>query len=270
MRRVRVYTTEAIVLKRLNLGEADRILTLYTPSEGKLRAIAKGVRRPASRLAGHLELFSLSVLQLARGRELDVVTQAEAREVFRTVREDLERTSQAYYALELVDRFMPERLENRAVFDLLHEVLQGLDRPRPTPLALAYFQVHALAALGYRPQLQQCGRCEATIAPGANYFSHTLGGVLCPTCGPVEPTASPIPVDVLKVLRYLQRTPTLAAVRLAVGPDLCTAVNALLRAYAESLAEQRLYSGAFLERLRLAMPPGPGVPAPLAGATVAR
>jgi hypothetical protein len=72
MQRVRVYTTDAIVLKRLNLGEADRIVTLYTPEHGKLRAIAKGARRPASRLAGHLELFSLGALQLARGRELDV------------------------------------------------------------------------------------------------------------------------------------------------------------------------------------------------------
>ncbi len=156
MRRVRVYTTEAIVLKRQNLGEADRIVTLYTPDEGKLRAVAKGVRRPASRLAGHLELFSLSLVQLARGRELDVLTQAETRAAFRNVREDLARTSQAYYALELVDRFTPDRLEHGAVFHLLRELLETLDGPAPSPLALHHFTLHALAALGYRPQLAQC------------------------------------------------------------------------------------------------------------------
>src|SRR5437764_10599201 len=153
MNRARVYTTEAIMLRRLNLGEADRIVTIYTPGQGKYRVIAKGARRPASRLAGHLELFCLSVLQLARGRELDVVTQAETRDAFRAVREDLARTSQAYYALELVDRLTPDHLENRPIFHLLHELLAGLSLPNPSALALPYFVVHMLTALGYRPQL---------------------------------------------------------------------------------------------------------------------
>jgi len=251
MRRVRVYTTEAIVLRRLNLGEADRILTLYTPDDGKLRAIAKGVRRPASRLGGHLELFSLSTLQLAHGRELDVVTQAETREAFRAVREDLGRTSQAYYALELVERLTPDRLENQAVFELLHELLVALDTPQPPALALHYFEIHALAALGYRPQLVHCVACRAAIAPGANYFSQPLGGALCPACGPTEPTASVIPVNVLKVLRYLQRTPALAEARLTVTDEVRGGVEAVLRAYVEALVERRLHTGEFLDRLRL-------------------
>jgi DNA repair protein RecO (recombination protein O) len=251
MRQVRVYTTEAIVLKRHNLGEADRIATLYTPGEGKLRAVAKGVRRPASRLAGHLELFSLTVLQLARGRELDVVTQAETRAAFRNVREDLTRTSRAYYALELVDRFTPDRLPNRAVFDLLAELLHVLDEPAPSPLALHWFEVHVLAALGYRPQLAHCVACRAEIAPGPNYFSHPLGGVLCPACGPSEPTAQAIPVNVLKALRYLQRTPILATVRLAVNEDVRGGVEAVLRAYTEAIIERHLRSGEFLDRLRV-------------------
>ena len=267
MRRVRVYTTEAIVLKRQNLGEADRIVTLYTPDEGKLRAVAKGVRRPASRLAGHLELFSLSLVQLARGRELDVLTQAETREAFRNVREDLACTSQAYYALELVDRFTPDRLEHRAVFHLLRELLETLDTAAPSPLALHYFTMHALAALGYRPQLSQCVVCRAEIAPGPNYFSQPLGGVACVACGPSEPTAQSVPVNVLKTLRYLQRTPTLANVRLTVAPDVLGGVEAVLRAYTESLIERRLHTGEFLDRLRLdarlrpATPPAPVEPA---------
>jgi DNA repair protein RecO (recombination protein O) len=248
---VRVYTTEAIVLKRHNLGEADRIVTLYTPDEGKLRAVAKGVRRPASRLSGHVELFSLSLVQLARGRELDVLTQAETRAAYRNVREDLGRTSQAYYALELVDRFTPDRLEHRAVFHLLRELLETLDGPAPSPLALHYFALHGLAALGYRPQLAQCVLCRAEIAPGPNYFSQPLGGVACVACGPGEPTAQSIPVNVLKVLRYLQRTPSLAAVRVTVAPDVLGGAEAVLRAYTESLIERRLRTGEFLDRLRL-------------------
>src|SRR5579884_65459 len=253
MHRVRVYTTDAIVLRRLNLGEADRIVTLYTPAQGKLRAIAKGARRPASRLAGHLELFSLSALQLAHGRELDVITQAETRDAFRSVREDLARTTQAYYALELVDRLTPDRQESQPVFDLLHELLVGLSAPAPSALALPYFAVHVLAALGYRPQLGQCVVCRAEIVPGTNYFSHPLGGVLRPRCGPAEPTAQAIPLNVLKALRYLQRTPTLAAVRVAVTPDIAGGAEAVLRAYGEYLLEHRLRAGEFLDRLRLDM-----------------
>jgi DNA repair protein RecO (recombination protein O) len=251
MHRMRVYTTEAIVLKRQNLGEADRIVTLYTPLHGKLRAVAKGARRPASRLAGHLELFCLSTLQLARGRELEVVTQAETRDAFRPVRDDLARTTQAYCALELVDRLTPDRLENVGVFELLHELLVGLSGPRPSTLALPYFLLQTLAALGYRPQLGQCVVCRATIAPGANYFSQSLGGALCPTCGPTEPTAQTIPLQVLKALRYLQRTPLLADVRVAVTAEIAGGAEAVLRAYGEYLLEHRLRAGEFMDRVRM-------------------
>jgi DNA repair protein RecO (recombination protein O) len=251
MHRMRVYTTEAIVLKRHNLGEADRIVTLYTPLLGKLRAVAKGARRPTSRLAGHLELFSLSMVQLAHGRELEVVTQAETRDAFRAVRDDLSRTTQAYCALELVDRLTPDRLENAAVFDLLHELFTGLSGPRPSTLALPYFLVHTLAALGYRPQLRQCVVCRGTIVPGVNYFSQALGGVLCPTCGPAEPTAQSIPLQVLKALRYLQRTPLLADLRVAVTAEIAGGAEAVLRAYGEYLLEHRLHAGEFMDRLRM-------------------
>jgi DNA repair protein RecO (recombination protein O) len=265
MHRMRVYTTEAIVLKRQNLGEADRIVTLYTPLHGKLRAVAKGARRPASRLAGHLELFCLSTLQLAHGRELEVVTQAETRDAFRAVRDDLSRTSQAYCALELVDRLTPDRLENAEVFELLHELLVGLSGPQPSSLALPYFLVHTLAALGYRPQLGQCVVCRAAIAPGANYFSQHLGGALCPTCGAAEPTAQLIPLQVLKALRYLQRTPRLADVRVVVTAEIAGGAEAVLRAYGEYLLEHRLRAGEFLDRVRMdnrLRPDGAGAPLP--------
>ena len=261
MRRVRLYTTDAIVLRRHNLGEADRILTLYAPEHGKLRAIAKGVRRPASRLAGHVELFSHSRFQLAIGRELDVVAQAETQEAFRTVRDDLERTAQACYALELVGRLTPDRLENGGVYDLLLELLRGLDAPSPPLLARAWFEVQALGALGYRPQLTRCLACQAAIEPGRNYHSHALGGVLCPACGPTEPSARAIPVDVLKTLRYLQRTTALATVRLQAEAPLRGAVEAVLRGYVEALVERRLPTDEFLARLRADARLQPGPPA---------
>src|SRR6266516_3377843 len=109
MKAPRVYRTEAVVLKGYDYGEADRILTLLTPEHGKVRAIAKGVRRTKSRKAGHLDLFTRSNLLLAHGRELDVLTQAEALETFRPVRENLWLSTCAHYVSELVDSLTAEQ-----------------------------------------------------------------------------------------------------------------------------------------------------------------
>ena len=114
----RVYKTEAIILRQRKLGEADKIITLYTPNYGKLEAVAKGVRRPKSRLAGHLEVLTYTSAMLAQGRNLDVVTQAQAIESFAPLRDDLNRLSRAFYAAELVDRFSPEGAESYHIFQL--------------------------------------------------------------------------------------------------------------------------------------------------------
>src|SRR5579864_2914277 len=98
MRESRVYRTEAIVLKGYDYGEADRILTLLTPHLGKLSAIAKGVRRTKSRMSGHVDLFTRSSLLIARGRQLDIITQADTLENFRPVRSDLWRSSPRHFA----------------------------------------------------------------------------------------------------------------------------------------------------------------------------
>jgi len=95
--RQRLYRTPAVILKRMDLGEADRIVTFYSRDVGKIRAVARGVRRTTSRSAGHLEPFTLSDVMFAVGRELDVISQADTLEAFRTIREDLVLTTHAYY-----------------------------------------------------------------------------------------------------------------------------------------------------------------------------
>ena len=89
MSRERLYRSEAIVLRRQDFGEADRLLTLFTPALGKIRVVAKGARKPQSRKAGHIESFMRTKMLFARGRNLDLVTQAELVEPYRALREDL-------------------------------------------------------------------------------------------------------------------------------------------------------------------------------------
>ena len=127
MRRPHVYTTDALVIKRMDYGEADRILTLFTPGRGKIKAIAKGARRTTSRIAGHVELFTRSQLQLSAGRDLEIITQGESREHFPHLRTELWHATTAYYLAELIDKFTEEHNEYADLYALLIDSLRRLD-----------------------------------------------------------------------------------------------------------------------------------------------
>lgn len=142
------YKTEGVVLKRWNYGEADRILTLYTKHYGKIRAVAKGVRRLTSRKAGALELFNQVILFLAQGKSLDIITQAEAVAVFSEWRTNLNRVGVAYYFCELVDKLTPEQQPTPLVYELLTESLAKLATENLEELVLT-FQAKLLRILGF-------------------------------------------------------------------------------------------------------------------------
>ena len=134
------------------------MLTLFTPQHGKLRVVAKGVRRPGSKKAGHLEPFTLVNLLLARGRELDIITQAEAVRTFPQIRTDLLRLGLAAYVAELIDRFGVQEGDSLGLFQLAADTLDRLDREAVPEVALRYFQIWLLTWWGI-------GRsCSAALA----------------------------------------------------------------------------------------------------------
>lgn len=242
MGRPRVFRTEAIILRHMDYGEADRILTIFTLKFGKLRAIAKGIRRPTSKMGGHLELFNHAEVLLAKGRELDVVTQAVTLRAFPGLYGDLSKVAHAYQAAELVDAVVGERAESPRLFSLLLRTLAALDAGTHPRVTLRHFELRLLSVAGYQPQLQECLSCRQALEPRTNYLSYSLGGALCPGCGPREPTATPIRVDVLKVLRLLQRTETPEELRLTLPWDVLREVEQVLRTYLEHVLERRLRS----------------------------
>ena len=248
MTRQRLYRTPAVVLKRMDLGEADRIVTLFSRDEGKIRAVAKGVRRTTSRSAGHLEPFTLTDCLFAVGRELDVISQADTLEAFRKLREDLELTTHAYYLAEVVDLLTEDRLENRAVFDTLVAGLHHLAEASDSRLVLIVFHLRLLDALGYRPELRECVSCRSQIQPDRNLFSAMVGGVLCPSCGRDEVSARDIGTSALKLLRFVQLTNGERTVN--VPPEVSREAEALLRDYAEHLVERRLRTPALIARIQ--------------------
>ncbi len=248
MTRFRVYHTEAVILRRLDFGEADRVIVIFTPGRGKVETIAKGVRRITSRRAGHLEPLTRARLLLAQGRQLDVITQAEALDLFPNLRADLGRTATGFYLAELVDRFTEPQQPNPGLYRHLVEGLKLLDLGQDPDLVRRYFELRLLDAAGFRPELHRCLECGRKLKPTANYFSPASGGVLCPDCGGRN---RPVSVAALKVLRFIQSAPAYDQVaRLRVQPGLMRELELLLRDYLRFLLERDLKSAAFLDGLR--------------------
>jgi DNA repair protein RecO (recombination protein O) len=166
------------VLRTIKLGESDRIVSIATEGRGKVRAVAKGVRKTKSRFGARLEPLSHVSLQLYEGRELDTVTQAETVESFRAVREDLDRLTQATAVLEAVDHLLQEGEDNPRVLQMLLGALRTLDAG-PAPLVVPAFFWKLLAQEGFRPLLDACASCGA---PEIAAFDLEVGGVLCRSC----------------------------------------------------------------------------------------
>jgi DNA repair protein RecO (recombination protein O) len=256
LHRERVYRTEAIVLRRTDFGEADRLLTVFTPKRGKLRLVAKGARKPTSRKSGHVELFSYGQFLVAVGRDLDIVTQAETLEAFLPLREDLLRTTYAYYVAELSDAFTAERDENRPLFDLLKDALGWLCAANDLPLVARYYELHLLGLVGYQPQLFVCGGCKKRLEPEVNYLSVADGSVFCPKCGYDRVGTAELSVNALKVLRFLQTRGWETCGLLRLSPASHAEIERTMHYYITYHLERRLKSVDFIHRLRRQMETG--------------
>lgn len=248
--RERLYRTEAVVLRRGDFGEADRILTAYTPDHGKLRLVAKGVRKMRSRKAGHLEPFTRVELQIARGHDLDVVTQAQSLDLHAGLHADLERFGHASYVVELMDRFTVQEGGSRGLYRLLVDTLDRLTEAHPPAAVVDYYQLRLLDLLGYRPELFRCLGCGAEIRPVDQFFSAAAGGVLCPECGPHRPEARRLSLAALKVLRHYQRSAFGDALAPTVRSGVLDEAGLILEAYVSYLLERRLQAPAFLRQVR--------------------
>jgi DNA repair protein RecO (recombination protein O) len=246
----RSFRVEAVVLQHSDWGEADRLLSLFTREMGKLRAIAKGVRKPRSRKAGHLEPFTRVSLLLARGRDLFIVTQAEALDVHDPLRADLVLLGNAAYVIELLERFTFEEGENRTLYRLLTATLDRLSRGDDPDLVCRYYEIRLLDLVGFRPRLFACAQCEAEIRPEDQYFSAAQGGALCPRCGSQVPASHTISLQALKYFRHFQRSSYQEATRAQVAPAVRAEMESLMQYYLTYLLERGLNSPAFLRRVR--------------------
>jgi len=177
-----LYRDTGVVLRTYRLRESDRIVVFQTADNGKVRAVAKGVRKTKSKFGARLEPMSHVRLLLYRGRELDIVSQAESVEPLSPMLSSLDRASQGLAAVEAVDQLGLEREPNLQLYRMLVGVLRTIAE-NPSPLNVAAFYLKLLSNEGMRPELDRCVRCGGT-EPATQFVAFDLneGGVLCRTC----------------------------------------------------------------------------------------
>jgi DNA repair protein RecO (recombination protein O) len=243
----RRYTTEAIVLSRFDLGEADRVLTLITPTAGKLRVIAKGIRRTTSRIGGSLEPFAELTVALARGRTFDVVTQVSVGHAWLRLRDSLESTATAWYLAELADRSLEERHAAEPVYALLRRSYELLDAGMAPGRVARWFEMHLLDELGQRPEVDRCVECDRVLEAEERFrWVPLLGGVLCERCPGPGHDRSDLTLDALKLLKAYQRLDIEAISALRLAPAVERETEAALRDFTRHALEREARSLAVL------------------------
>jgi DNA repair protein RecO (recombination protein O) len=196
-----LYRDEGIVLRTIKLGEADRIVTIFTQGHGKVRAVAKGIRKTMSKFGARLEPTSRIALQCYKGRDLDVVTQAETLESNRMLREDYALLTHAVAMLEAVDQVAQDHEPNPALYRMLAGALRTLAE-RHNPLVTPAFFWKLLSLEGFHPMIDGCARCEET-EPDVELVAFDLeeGGALCASCA--RGGGRPLSPDALDLLRRI-------------------------------------------------------------------
>lgn len=194
------YKDEGIVLKAIKLGEADRIITFFTRYNGKVQAVAKGIRKTKSRFGGRLEPFTRVDLMLYRGRSLDTITAVDIVESFKGVRDHYETLTAAASLAELVDKVTPDRERALPVYALLVSGLKALVGGEPAMVVPGFF-VKLLSISGYHPQLRVCAGCGSQNSLAG--FSAPLGGVICESCLHEEEDAVGLPAGQIATLNRL-------------------------------------------------------------------
>ena len=247
----RLYVTDAIVLSRFDYGEADRIMTLFTPELGKFKAIAKGVRRTTSRLGGALEPLAELRVALARGRTFDVVTQVEVSHAWLRLRDSLESAATAWYLAELVDRSIEERHEAEGLYGLLRHAYELLDAGMDAGRVARWYEMHLADELGVRPEVDRCVECDRMLEADEQFrWVPPLGGVLCSRCpGPPEERAG-LSVEALKLLKAYQRMDVEALAALRLPPAVEREVEGAMRDFLRVSLERDARSLDFLDEVR--------------------
>lgn len=251
-----LYRTEGIVLKTRNLGEADRIVTLYSPDRGKIRAVARGARRPRSRFVSSTQMFACADFLIFSGKSLDSISQVEVKASFPRLHEDLTRLANASYAVELVDEMVEEGERGEEIFSLLLAYLRLVSETHDPEMATRAFEIKFAAALGYGPRLDSCAHCGAVDVGQEIGFDPEAGGLVCGGCLGRNPGVLRISRGAVELLKALFAMDFSKIGRLGASPGLRREIERMMRAHLDFRLDRKLRSLDFLAAVKAA--PGDG------------
>ena len=244
----RVYSTRAIILGQREFVEAAKVITILTPDVGKQDSVAKGVLKPKSRLAGHLEPGTYCDLELAVGKNLDIIREAQTISRFRASQHNLMRLTTLIYILELVDKYTVDGTGND-LFQPLLVTLERLDKGINLSAVVHGFELTVLEITGFRPSLDQCINCLSIVDSVQANWSQDGGGIVCVHCVSLISDTSLIEPRVLKVLRAYQSWPYEKSARITIDANLEGQLSRVMHGLMKAFAERDIKSADLLEEI---------------------
>lgn len=225
------YKTKGIILKTMKLGEADKIITIFTEEQGKVAAVAKGVRRVKSRFGARLEIFTNLRLLIHRGRTLDTITQADIVGLYPRLVSDLDRIDYGYAMLELTDKITPDRSPEPRVYQMLVAALDCLDKTEiDSDAVLAAFDLKIMALTGFQPDIKNCAVCGKNDPPPRN-FSPRQGGMVHRSCQSNDGADFSVRVEAIDLAGKLLYSPFAAIGSLKTPSPLLAEVDRLIKSH---------------------------------------
>lgn len=240
--------TSGIVLKTMNYGEADKILTIFTRDFGKVKAIAKGVRKIKSWLSGSLQQFMLLELRMITGKTFYLPTESAILREYPNIQSDLSKTAEAFYVGELIDKLFEEDEKHEEAFDLLTEILDLIDLGVKMVILRA-FELKLIELAGFKPELNNCVHCKEKITAGDNFWDDIEGGVICHACQTKYRHGVDIGDSVIKLLRFFEENEIVTAKRLKVDLEVEKKTEKLLSRYIENVLDREVKSKKFLDQV---------------------
>lgn len=241
---------EGLVLKVTKFKDSDKILTIFSKSNGKIQAMAKGARKPKSSLMGSTQLFCHSDFMLYRGKSFYHLNQSEVINSFYNLREDIFKLAYATYIMEIVESGITEEEENEKIFLLVLKALDILSSGKVDYLKLTLaFKIKFISFLGYKPHLKSCVSCNGTL-DGPLRFSRAHGGILCTKCLREDRYGDNISIEALKGLISLLYTPLHSLNEIELSSNTINIIdNILLKYILESLGKKSFKSLNFLKSI---------------------
>ncbi|HOB11753.1 MAG TPA: DNA repair protein RecO [Syntrophomonadaceae bacterium] len=232
------YNAPVIIIKSIDFGEADKLVTVFSEQYGKLRAVARGIKKPKSSLRSCLQPFCYSQLHFYQGRDLELITQGRLLDFFGNAREDLEKTLYSVYLMELLDKSLMDRMPAPELFRLTLDTLRAINHGGLNPLLIRRFELNLAIHLGYRPVLDQCVACGQN--QDLTGFNLAEGGMICRKCATADTyRLIPLSGECLAILRQLEKASSAMLTRLRASDTALDQMEHFLEQYLEYFLERQ-------------------------------